>query len=266
VDYAGNWSNTAAHAGPFRIDATAPTGSLRINNGADYVNGVAVILELSATDDGSDVAQMQVKHAGVEYDWEAYSTAKSFELAAGGGTKEVSVRYQDKVGDISEWYADTIILDTAPPNSTVSTLPVSQTVVSFVVAWHGEDPTPGSGIGTYDVQYRVGHSGEWVNWLVDIVQTSDTFGPAVPTSLESGQTYFFRCRARDNPGNVEPYPGGDGDTWTTVYIRRVFLPLIRKNSQVRRSRRTMAGSPRTSGVLPEDKIQRPRLSLLHLQA
>jgi hypothetical protein len=142
----------------------------------------------------------------------------------------VSVRYQDKVGNVSEWYADTIVLDTAPPNSTVSTLPVSQTVVSFVVAWHGEDPTPGSGVGAYDVQYRVGHGGEWVNWLVDIVQTLDTFGPAVPTSLESGQIYFFRSRARDNAGNVEPYPGGDGDTWTTVYVRRVFLPLIRKNS------------------------------------
>jgi hypothetical protein len=80
------------------------------------------------------------------------------------------------------------------------------------------------------VQYRVGSGGAWTDWLSDTSLTQETFSPFDPVPLIGEQTYYFRCRARDNAGNVEPYPAGDGDTQTTVHLRRILLPLIKRDA------------------------------------
>jgi len=114
------------------------------------------------------------------------------------------------------------------PDTSVSALPANQSAVSFVVSWTGEDPSPGSEIESYDVQYRVKDEGGWVDWLSETSLTSHSFGPFEPLYLQDGQTYFFRCRARDGAGNLEGYPGWTGDTRTVVSMLRLVLPVVVK--------------------------------------
>ncbi|MBC7251939.1 MAG: fibronectin type III domain-containing protein [Anaerolineae bacterium] len=78
----------------------------------------------------------------------------------------------------------------------------------FIVQWKGYDPK-GSGIQCYDVQVRDGF-GAWQNWQTCTAATSAEF------SGQPGHMYSFRCRARDNSGNVEVWPAGF-NTWTYVW-------------------------------------------------
>lgn len=95
-------------------------------------------------------------------------------------------------------------------SSQVNQLPTVTTQNPFTVSWSRLDKMGSS--STYDVQYRAGRDGQWVDWLTDTTQTSAQFGLA-----QGARTYYFRSRAR--MGNIyEPYPDGDGDTSTTVKI------------------------------------------------
>ena len=100
--------------------------------------------------------------------------------------------------------------------------------LSFTVSWSGSDSL--SGIASYDVQYREGGIGAWTDWLVGTSATSATFGPSSPVLVQRDETYYFRVRARDHAGNLEAYPGGDGDTSTYVKdITLIYLPLVLRN-------------------------------------
>ncbi len=99
------------------------------------------------------------------------------------------------------------VLDAAPPSSSVVALPLYQKSTAFPVRWSGWDEA--SGLAFYDVQYRAG-GGAWTDWQLSATHTSTVFSGVV------GQTYYFQCRATDQSGQVEPYPGGDGDTHTTI--------------------------------------------------
>jgi immune inhibitor A len=61
------------------------------------------------------------------------------------------------------------------------------------LTWSGTDPAPSAGIGSYDVEYRVGPSGAWtpIAWLTGTSSTLADF----PAS--AGSTYHFRTRAGD---------------------------------------------------------------------
>ena len=185
-------------------------------------------LTLSASDAGSGVAEMRFSNDGGTWTgWESYATSKSWTLAAGDGSKTVYVQYRDNVANVSTSYTDSIILDTAAPTSS-ATSPPSSASVSFTVSWSGSDSL--SGIANYDVQYRVGSGGAWTDWLAGTTSTSATFGPASPVVVVRDQAYYFRVRARDNAGNLEAYPGGDGDSST--YVEEVFfiyLPVSLRN-------------------------------------
>jgi len=102
-------------------------------------------------------------------------------------------------------------LDCLPPVATVKPLPFYVTAANFVVTWHGDDAW--SGIAEYDVQYRVGYEGDWVDWLTGTLAISATF-----TGVQ-GQTYFFRARARDNVGNAGQYSSEEwGQAFTSVLL------------------------------------------------
>jgi hypothetical protein len=96
--------------------------------------------------------------------------------------------------------------DHEPPIVTVDPLPV-YVWRGFTVSWSGTDPG-GSGISTYEVQFRV-DGGDWADWLVDVTFTSADF-----VAGQDGRFYEFRARGKDRAGNVEPF--GDPEAGTTV--------------------------------------------------
>ena len=220
-DTVGNGSGS--YTDTIFLDTTAPTGSVLINGGAAYTNSTSVNLTLSASDAGSGVYQMRFSNDGASWSgWEAYGASKAWTFAAGDSLKTVYVQYNDYAGYTSISYTDTITLDTVAPVSSASS-PANSPDFFFTVSWSGSDVL--SAIASYDVQYKVGAAGVWVDWLHSTTATSEVFGPISPVLVQIGETYYFQVRARDNAGNEEAYPGGDGDTSTFVLLR-VYIPII----------------------------------------
>lgn len=94
--------------------------------------------------------------------------------------------------------------DTEPPDVSVDPLP-TYVDRDFTVSWSGTDPG-GSGIATYDVQYRV-DGGAWADWITDVTFTSAVFAAGV-----NGRFYEFRARGEDRTGNVESYSTPEAST------------------------------------------------------
>jgi hypothetical protein len=200
------------------LDTTAPSGTIVINAGAAFTNSTSVNLTLSATDTGTGVSQMQFSNDGSSWSgWESYATSKSWSIIGGDGSKVVYVQYRDAAGIASGSFTDSITLDTVLPTSSASS-PAQSVNLSFTVSWSGSDNA--SGIAGYDVQYRIGAGGTWTDWM-HTSAPSAVFGATSPVVVVRGETYYFRVRAYDGAGNVESYPGGDGDTST--YISIVFF-------------------------------------------
>lgn len=99
--------------------------------------------------------------------------------------------------------------DALPPTSAVKRLPPYSRSALYVT-WDGSD-LGGSGIKTYDVQYRDTTSTTWMDWLFGTTALSASFA-GVP-----GHAYAFRSRATDNAQNIESWPAGNGDTATILY-------------------------------------------------
>jgi len=93
---------------------------------------------------------------------------------------------------------------------------------NFAVSWSGTDPG-GSGIASYDVQYRV-DGGDWANWIVDA-----TFNSAVFAAGQDGKFYEFRARGEDRAGNVETFGAPEASTTVDAEPPTTFvdpLPAI----------------------------------------
>ncbi len=83
--------------------------------------------------------------------------------------------------------------------SHVEPLPAETQGDSVLVCWTGEDEQGGSGIGSYDVYYRVDND-PYELWLDDTADSSATF------TGETGHTYAFYSIATDNVGHREAAP------------------------------------------------------------
>ncbi|MEA2075516.1 MAG: PKD domain-containing protein [Euryarchaeota archaeon] len=139
------------------------------------------------------------------------------------GTWYFHVRAKDGAGNWGNADHYRVKIDTTKPSSQVNALSPTQTTTSFTVSWTGSD-TGGSDLKWYDVQYKDGSGGTWTSWKTQTISTSDTFGPNDPITVQSGHTYYFQSRAQDNAGNWETYPGGDGDTHTTISVSDTTPP------------------------------------------
>jgi len=105
-----------------KLDKTAPTGSILINNGNTYTTSTSVTLNLTYTDTASGVYQVRYSNDGVwdTEPWESPSPTKSWTLMSGDGTRTAYYQIKDNVGLISITYSDTIILDTVPPTGSIT--------------------------------------------------------------------------------------------------------------------------------------------------
>lgn len=102
-------------------------------------------------------------------------------------------------------------IDILAPSSQVKALPQYSRASGFQVHWEGTDLGP-SGISNYDIQFRDGLNGEWLDWQSNLVDTSAVFSGTVRN------TYYLRSRAHDDAGNIEPWPDDPlGDAATTLF-------------------------------------------------
>jgi murein DD-endopeptidase MepM/ murein hydrolase activator NlpD len=113
-------------------------------------------------------------------------------------------------GDFGASYNMPQRVDGLAPSSEVGDLP-PYSGAPLEVTWSGVDDR--SGVADYDVQVCQGNcagpQAPWTDWLAQTTLTSSLFYG------DDGVTYSFRCRARDNAGNLEPYPDMP-DASTTV--------------------------------------------------
>jgi PKD repeat protein len=95
-----------------RLDTTAPTGSIIINDGALTTKTQSVTLGLSWSDGtGSQVSRMRFSDDGAHWSaWETPKATRAYTLPAGLGYHTVRVQYLDGAGNYSAAYNDYIKL------------------------------------------------------------------------------------------------------------------------------------------------------------
>jgi hypothetical protein len=98
------------------------------------------------------------------------------------------------------------------PVSHITPLPNYSKTSDFSLDWTANDVGQ-AGIWYIDLDKRVGNSGIWA----DLLETTGTSG-SIDYSGTPGETIYFRSRAIDNAENVEPWPTGGWDTFTTFYL------------------------------------------------
>lgn len=89
-------------------------------------------------------------------------------------------------------------IDRVAPACSVQTLSSITYNNVIPVQWNGTDAS--SGVRAYDIQVRDTQRNGWLDWLVD---TSAILGQFIG---QPGHSYEFRCRSRDNAGNIGTFP------------------------------------------------------------
>ena len=156
------------------IDRTGPVGSVEIDNNTDFTDNTTVMLTLDATDNMSLVNQMIVSDdasfAGAS--WESYVPTKSFTFPSGDGVKEIYVKFNDSLLNVSQIYTASIYYDTTRPTDPSYALFVkanSSTCTSADDCWtnesfpafrwtEGNDPV--AGIKGYCLYFGTDESGD----------------------------------------------------------------------------------------------------------
>lgn len=195
--------------------------------------------------------QVRKGQNGAWTDWLVYTTATSGSYAPtiGGETYYFRSRAWDLAHNLEAWPATPdafTTVENVPPVSAVFPLEsyTRDSNLGFLTSWNGFDPG-GSGIASYDVQYRIGN-GSWTNWLNGTNLLSSFFNNG-----NIGQTIYFRSRAKDTAQNLENWPGGNGDTQTTLYNWGV-RGTVRDNGNTPITGATATTNPSPLTAVPSD--------------
>jgi len=155
--------------------------------------------------------------------WKLYASTVGWTLAGDfQGEHRASVKFSEG-GNYSKRCSDSIIYDTVPPTSAVSSLPEWTTAAQLGddydldVSWSGDDNmTHTCGPLRYWFQYNR-DGGAWIDLVGSQSNPkSDTHHDFLG---EEGILYCFRTKALDGAGNWEenwPWPEASGDTCTTL--------------------------------------------------
>jgi outer membrane protein assembly factor BamB len=90
-------------------------------------------------------------------------------------------------------------IDALPPNSSVTSVVVSEKPLQLNVKWAGKDDTGGSGIKGYSI-FTSDDGGPYKSWISNTSETSGIFTP------QAGHVYRFYSISQDSVGNIEVQP------------------------------------------------------------
>ncbi|HZX47934.1 MAG TPA: Ig-like domain-containing protein, partial [Nitrospirota bacterium] len=101
---------------PVSMDSNTPTGSITINDNADYTTSTDVNLLLLASS-SIGISRMCISNTNTATcsSWEPYTSSKSWILTTGDGFKVVFVWFEESNGNKTSNFVDDITLDTTPP-------------------------------------------------------------------------------------------------------------------------------------------------------
>ncbi len=213
-DRAGNSDQGASVALPGALwyDGTPPRTQVRLDGALGqngwYVGPISFAMTATDAISGLDAIRYQVDDG-------AWNTGDQFTLAD-EGTHVVRIASADVAGNIEPAQVFNVALDSRAPVAQLGALARYQVKPSFEVSWQGQDPAPGSGLLTFDVEVRDGYVDAWRTWLTRTTQTHTTY------SGERGHTYFFRVAARDVAGNRQPFTTGDTQAMVETVLNGGF--------------------------------------------
>ncbi len=124
-DEAGNEPSAGYAEASTTLDRQAPQSlTVSVAAGADYVTTNLVAVTLSATDTNGVTQVMLANDAAFSNGvWESYTATPmvraNWALTSGDGPKTVFARFRDAAGNVGE-KADSVIVDTEPPGTTVA--------------------------------------------------------------------------------------------------------------------------------------------------
>jgi hypothetical protein len=198
-DKAGNRGGVVL-SGAVTLDTRAPTGRVKINNGAAYTKTMDVTLNLSATDTLSGVGAMRFSNAadfGTATWVTPFAASVPWTLAAGDGGKTAYAQFRDKAGNISTGtISDSIILDATPPqDGTLTAVPGNKQVA---LSWSGFSDA-GSGLQSYQLYYSATAIPTPATGAKVYQGKALSF---VHPGLTNGAACYYRLCAVDKVGNV----------------------------------------------------------------
>jgi len=229
VQYKDDAGLTSQYSDSITLDSTKPSSSYSLNPvSPDGDNGwykSDVTVTLSATGgSGSPISAIYFK-----IDSGSQQTYSSPFPASTNGNHTIEYWCVDNAANTEDPHNTncSFKIDKTAPSSSVNALSQYTQSASFNVSWTGSDSLSGLVSSPYDVQYKVGSSGSWTDWTgyIGTSATSAVFGSIAPIAVQDGQTYYFRCKARDNAGNTESYPTSE-DTKITVDTTAPTAPVI----------------------------------------
>ncbi|MGQ9467976.1 MAG: Ig-like domain-containing protein, partial [Anaerolineae bacterium] len=190
-------------AGPFTdtvfLDRAAPTGAITIAGGSPYTTDITVTLTITATDPppASGIASMRLSNDGTSWaPWETFATTRQWTLDGGSDSlKTVYVQFQDKAGNVSALFTDTITLDRQGPTVSIFAPTAGQVLSTthqptFVVTGTATDER--SGVAWVDVTTGT-------TWVSATGTTSWQYTWTLPTA--DNAVYTLTARAWDHAGN-----------------------------------------------------------------
>jgi hypothetical protein len=174
------------------LETTAPAVVITLAEGASYVAGTTVLIDLNFTDSVSHITQMRFSNNGSSWsDWEPYATEMTWTLAVGDGLRTVYAEVRDNAGLSSTAATDSITVDTAPPVFSSFTVGSGSYTNSTSVTLYCSVTDSGSGMDT------MSFSNNGTTW------TPYTYAATCPWSIPSGDgVHTVWARFTDKSGKT----------------------------------------------------------------
>jgi|GEM_PF-1701659 len=166
------------------------SAAITVNSGAEMTNNATVTLLLTCPFAAKNCSEFRISNDGV-FDTEVaepFVASKSWSLTAGDGVKTVYALFKQGTGAWSGVYSDTILLDTTPPDTSITASPTDPS----------NDASPSFSFSSAD-------SSATFQCKLDAGAYSTCASPKTYFGLQTG-SHTFSVRAVDAAGNTDSTP------------------------------------------------------------